>query len=101
MTLGVRRERAVIAVVVKFAATALQGPAPKLATVMRRGERTKSVKVVPARASNPATQNALVRELNEGNAARVLRAALKQLAHTVESAWASTRQPIGPRRYVS
>ena len=34
--LGVRRERAVIAVVVKFAAKALQGPAPKLATVSHR-----------------------------------------------------------------
>jgi hypothetical protein len=34
--LGVRRERGFIAVVVKFAATALQGPAPKLATVSHR-----------------------------------------------------------------
>ena len=34
--LGVRRERAVIAVVVKFAAKARQGPAPKFATVSHR-----------------------------------------------------------------
>jgi hypothetical protein len=59
---------------------------------MRRGERTKSVKVVPARESNAATQYALVRRVKRGERCEGAARSFEQLAHTVESAWASTRQ---------